>query len=480
MKLNKEIIIEGNVIKEGAEIELVENKILEAFGSGKSALVAEKVLNVLGRKIGKTFNFSEVPINYENSYGQFTGYVGLTNDSLMIRINFKLGATSDSIESFDVYLNGVSDAPDYTIETTGLNIIEIVNTVTESLIDEGELNDNVLHERGQFSTPEEIQYILDKWITDDKSILKDLQSKGVPEIFSGVWDDWVKDKPNYKGGIKYYLFAKGLKQFLLSRGLTNKTYRARKNGSKERQIEDPVLADQLDSIVETLSWKEKFAFIDLVVQDAIKGNTKSVIVKGSPGSGKTYQILQSLDKGNAKYKTYSGGVKSLDDLIRILYNNANEDMILVFDDFDSVLSKSDSANIFKAILQDIPERIVTYVDVGRDSKKNMSDIPPKFSFYPSIIFITNKTKMDAAIESRSVVLDITLTNDEVLEKIEDSLKEYRPEIDINIKRTALEFCQEISKGVKTIDFRMMDNVLRAIQLSPSNWKKIALWMMKSV
>jgi RNase adaptor protein for sRNA GlmZ degradation len=489
MKLTKDYILEGKLIKANAELTLHETHLQEAFGSGKAASVAEKLGNILGRKIGYNINMSDIPLAYGNAYGEFAGYLGAVSNGMFIKINFKLSG-SDSIESFDMYLDGLSDTPSYTVETTGLNIIQIVNLMVENLIDDGEVDERVLEEsfgieyknkieeRGSLSDTDSVIDVIGRFVQEDKARLKDLQSKPVPEIFTGIWGDWVSDKPNYQ--IKFYLFSKSLKQYLLSNGMTNKNFRQRKKGSKERQIEDPLLAEQLDEIVETLSWKEKFAFIDSVVQDAAKGNIKSVIVKGSPGSGKTFQIKQSLDKAGYEYKTYSGGVKSLDDLIRILYNNADKDVTLVFDDFDSVLSKSDSANIFKAILQDSPERVITYVDVARDAKKNMKDIPPRFVFEPSIIFITNKTKMDSAIESRSVVLDITLTNDEMIEKIEGTLKEYRPEIDMNIKKTALEFCQEISKGVSTIDYRMMDNVLRAIQLSPGNWKKVALWMMKSV
>lgn len=482
MKITKNYLIENKLIRKGSEI--IISELQEAFGSGKASSVAEKLFNILGRKLGMSFNFSEIPMGYENSFGTFAGYLGLTSDGLCLRINFKLSG-SDSIESFDLFLSGISDQPDVTVETNGLNIIQIVDLISETLVDENEVDEYVLEEstiqeRSNFSKPEEIIYILEKWVTENKDIISILQKKAVPEIFSDEWQTYVSDKPNYKE-IKYYIFSKALKQFLLGRGMTNKTYRARKNGSKERQIEDPILASQIDDIVAALSWKEKFAFIDLVVEDATKGKTKSIIVKGSPGSGKTHQVLQTLDSLNADYRIYSGGVKNLDALILLLYKHADaDDRVLVFDDFDSVLSQVDSSNIFKAILQDSPERIITYVDVGRDTKKNMKDIPQRFIFKPSIIFITNKTKMDSAIESRSIVLDITLTNDEMLEKIEDTLESYRPEVDMSMKRTALEFCQEIAKGVKTLDFRMMDNVLRAMQLSPANWKKIALWMMKSV
>ena len=340
MILEKSHIIEGIRIKKGASIELV-----EAFKSGTASSVVQKLGNILGRKIGYSITFADIPMEYENSYGSYAGFLGSVSNGMFIKINFLLSG-SDAIESFDIYINGYDDKPTYTVETSGMNIIQIVDTIVENLIDDGEVDDGALEEsidiavrkelalkeRDMPSTPEAVANIIDIWVEEDKSLLASLQKDSMADIFNGSWDDWVKDKPNYKA-IKFYLFTKGVKSYLLSRGMTNKTFKPRKKGTKEVQIKDPALAASFDEVVETLSWKDKFDFLDGVLEQVYSGYVQSVYVYGSPGSGKSYQVVNTLDKIGAAYKLYKGGVKGINDLIRLLYNN-REDTILVFDDFD--------------------------------------------------------------------------------------------------------------------------------------------------
>lgn len=464
--------IEGFLLKPNALI-----KIREAFSSGSASSVVQKLGGILGRKIGMSITFADIPLEYKNSYGTFAGFLGSVSNGMFIKINFLLSG-SDSIESYDIYLDGYDNAPTYTVDTRGFNIIQVVNSITENLIDDGEVNDGALQERDMPTTPESVATIIDRMVSEDKSILASLQKDSMADLFNGIWDDFVKDKPNYRS-IKYYLFAKGVKTYLLQRGMTNKTFKPRKKGSKEAQIKDPALAAQFEEVVETIEWKEKFDFLDGVLAEVYKGYVQSVYVYGSPGSGKSYQVVNTLDKLGADYKVYKGGVKGIDELIRILYNN-REDTIMVFDDFDSVLKQKDSANIFKAILENKPVRTLTYVDTSRGKNKAMSDIPQKFDFTSAIVFISNSPKLDSAVASRSIVLEISLSNEDMVAKMKSTLSEYRPDIDMSIKLKALEYMQEISEGVAGLDYRMMDNIIIAMKVNPSGWKKMALWMMNSV
>lgn len=479
MKLTKDIIIEGYTIKQNSEVELI-----EAFKSGSAANVVQKLGNILGRKIGVSFNVASTPSLYQNEYGSFAGFYMLANSGLMLRCNFKLSG-SDSIESFDVYLDGYNDVPDYVVDTTGMNIIEVVETIVENLIEDNEVAVSMVEQselsdeekekqklNERFSNPEDVMTILNKWVDTDKSILSTLQKMSVPEIFNGIWSDWVNDKPNYKD-IKYYLFATSLKQFLLSRGLTNKTYRKRKKGSRERTIEDPVLEAQIEEVVNSLSWKEKFEFLEHSIKTIASGRFQSLIVRGSPGSGKTRTVQDTLKQEGVSYVDYSGGIKSVDEVAYILYAH-REDEIILFDDCDTVLKKD--PNIWKAILQNNPVRVVTIADLKR--KGRLADIPQKFEFTSGVIFVTNEYKLDAAIESRSIVLTIDLTNDEMIDKMKATLEKFLPDISLKRKQDALEFAQEMAKGVAAIDYRTLEKILIAQEISPSNWKKYALWMMQ--
>lgn len=457
----------------------------EAFTSGKAGMVVEKLGNILGKRIGEPIIFSEVPIMYENAYGTFAGYLGsISNGRLYLKINFKL-TSSDSITSVDFYNDDVSQ-PLYTVDMDGLNIVQIVNTIVEELLEDDEIDDRILEstlepeqrfllERGRPSKPvEDYIYIIDKWVEEDSRVLKDLQSKSLSDVYSDSFIKWVSDKPRYKEELKYYFFAKVVKMFLIGRGLTNKTFKKRKKGSQERQVSDPILQAQFEEVVENISWEEKFEFLRGAIAQMYMGDeVRSIFIYGDPGSGKTHEVTNTLEDLNAEYKIYKGGVKNTDDLIRILYNN-REGTILVFDDFDSAIKKD--PNIFKAILDNKPVRELTYVDVKRG--KNMEDIPPKFEFTSGIIFISNIPKVDKAVASRSIVIELSLSNEEMIDKMEKTLEKYRPEVPMETKKKALDYAREIAPGVVSIDYRMMDNIIVAMKIS-KNWRKMSLLLMQS-
>lgn len=421
------------------------------------------------------FSFSDIPYSYENSYGSYAGYFGMDPSGLTLRINFLLSG-SDSIESVDVYLDGLSDSPSYTIDTSGLNIIQVVNVITEALIEDGEVPEDVLQERGDFTSPQGIQYILEDWVKSNKSILNIIQKNAVPEIFNTEWADFVSGKPNYKN-IKYYVFAQALKQFLFSKGLTNKTYRKRKNGSKEREIQDPSLAAQFESVLESMSWQDKFELLRGSIKAVVDNDIQALFLFGDPGSGKSFTTIEELNKLHVEYKLYKGSIKDTDTLIRILYNN-RDNSLLVFDDCDAMLKVKDSANLLKAALENVPVRTITYADVGHG--KSMNDIPQKFDFTSGILFISNERKLNSAVASRALTLEITLSNTKILDKIEQTLKEYRPDISITLKKQALDYLYEISSGVKTVDYRTLEKVLIAMKIQPNNWKKAALMFIKAL
>ena len=459
-------------------------KFEERFAAGKASMVADKVFKIVAKRIKDSSYRASIPLNYSNDYGIFEGYLAkFINNDLFVRINFLKGS-SDSIFSYDVYLDSIAK-PNYTIDVLGLNIVEIVDSISDSLIEddvvlETTLDESItkpLAERGRpTKNAQDYVYMLEKWTDEDDKVLDILQRKSVSATYSKEWMSWVRDKPRYKEEVKYGMFMKMVKFFLLERGLTNKTFRKRKKGNKDRVAEDPILEAQFQEIVDSITWNEKFTFLKGIIGQVVAGNVRSVYLYGSPGSGKSYETVQTLDSLNANYKVYKGGVKSTDDLIRILYNN-REDTILVFDDADSMRKNKDQNNILKAALED-GERIITYVDTKRANNKGMDDVPQQFPFHSQVIFISNDPKVDAALKSRSVAIEIDLSNADMVERMDAKLEAYRPDVDMKTKKEALEYAREISAGVEVMDFRMLDNILIAKSLG-GNWKRMALLMVMS-
>ena len=129
----------------------------------------------------------------------------------------------------------------------------------------------------------------------------------------------------------------------------------------------------------------------------VDGNVNSLYVYGTSGSGKTYTVQKTLKEKNAQYRIFSGGVKGTRELVKLLYTY-RDDMILVFDDFDSVMKNKEQKNILKIALQDEKIRTITYVDLSKRPKRDL--VPNTFEFTSGIIFVSNQRRIDSAIKSR--------------------------------------------------------------------------------
>lgn len=446
----------------------------EAFASGKASMVVQKLGSILTKKIGTMVQFSTVDIGYENSYGTFKGFLGtIGSGNSLIRINFLIDK-SDAIYSMDVYVGGYNNVPTYTVDLENLNIVQIVNTIAENLMEDSIIDLQEKAGRPSARNPKELTYIIEKFVEEVSSAKKDLQNKSLSEVYSSSYKQWAKDKPNYSTDeLKYHYWVKIVKFYLAENGLTNKTFRKRKDGTRERQVEDPILQAQLEDIADSITWKEKYDFLFGAIEQMDQGRIQSIYLWGNPGSGKSFETKKKLDELGSAYTIYSGGLKGPAELIRMLWTH-RMDEILVLDDFDDVTKNKSQVNILKAALQNDPVREITWVQDSKSAKS--AEIPAKFKFSTGVIFISNQGKLDKALASRSIVINIDMSNTEILEKIDETLKDYRPEVPMSDKKEIFEYMQEIAPGVKSIDYRIMDSLLVAKQIT-SNWKKMGLAML---
>lgn len=333
-------------------------------------------------------------------------------------------------------------------------------------------------DRKEYVSSDRKKMLFNEWLKEELNALDYLQNKKLPEVYVL----FLKKDQEYNKELNLASFTQLAKEHLFSLGLTNPTFRPRKKGTVEKEVVDKALEDKFLDIVDSMGWEDKFEFLKGSIKQMHLGRINSIFVYGNPGTGKSYDIINTLNELGSDYKLYKGNViKGTDDLFRLLYNNrgdAKNNKILVFDDADKVIQNTD-INIWKTILENTPEREITYVDVKRNKNKNISDIPPVFSFFSSVIFISNSPKLNSAIASRSVVLNVKLSNEQALEKIEATLKEFLPDIEMKIKREALEYAREISNGIKNVDYRSVEKIIIARQINPKDWKKYALWMLAS-
>jgi hypothetical protein len=503
----------------------------EAFREGMAEKIIWKLTRVLKRRIHTELFATTVPMKYINKYGKFAGYmVSIGKLMKFIRINFQL-TSSDTIVSVDFYKDAKAVAkgiPTFTVDTVDENgtpanivqVVDIVATELNSLIagkgdepqpkdwfqdytsDDPEVyepipkDDDRDYSYNESKEDPQVKFAKMSYDSDKKAGLKfpeshnasALEEKGVGDRYQQLFDLWLKDHPEgiadlttmrladvytkflqadqkYNGEVNFANFTNMAKKFLFGRGLTNPTFRKKKKGSRERAIVDQAKADELEDMIENMGWEEKFDDLVAAVVGVAKNMIQGLVLWGSPGSGKSKTVYDTLESLNVGYHKFTGGLKTGDELFALLAKYSKNELI-VFDDFDSVFKNLDLTNILKAATENKPKREITWRDKVLD-------------FTSGIIFISNLTKFDSALFSRSMRIQIDLNNEQMIDKIEKTMAKFHPEVSMDIKQKALGFLKSMQGGVAAIDYRELEKTIIAIQLKPKGWERFALLMLKS-
>ena len=207
-----------------------------------------------------------------------------------------------------------------------------------------------------------------------------------------------------------------------------------------------------------------FHELKLKVNQVAYGYANSLLITGASGLGKTYDTEQALDKSGKEYESISGGVSTAG-LFELLFTRNDE--IILFDDCDSVFGNQESVNILKAALDSgtvrkVSRNIKTHFNTrgmsmedimanyeGDESKaynkslfdiKNKGKLPQSFIYTGRIIFISNFSgdEIDPTIITRvSAHVDIDLSHQEVIERMNMIIKAVRPQVPLDKKEEVL-------------------------------------------
>lgn len=221
---------------------------------------------------------------------------------------------------------------------------------------------------------------------------------------------------------------------------------------------------------------QKFEFLSDLTNMVVHDMTPSMIVSGQGGLGKTYSVLQCVEEAGLEplewvhFKGYS----TPRGLYNTLYDNNGK--LIIFDDCDSILENSTSLNILKSALDSYDFRKISWM-----SKMNKNDeYPQQFEFTGRIIFISNKTKesIDGAVLSRSLVVDLSMTAQEKIERMDFILPNILPSYSNEIKEDALGFLNTYKDNIDdNLNLRTLIMVAKMRKSFPSKWKNLASYMM---
>ena len=240
--------------------------------------------------------------------------------------------------------------------------------------------------------------------------------------------------------------------------------------------------------------RERFQMLEDMTKACKKGAVRAMIVSGPPGVGKSFGVEKVLGKhdllediGGKRYKKYEvvKGAMSAIGLYCKLYQYAEQDNVIVFDDCDSVLLDDLSLNILKAALDSKKNRRIHW---NTDSYKLRNEgVPDSFEFKGSAIFITN-IKFDnvkskklrdhlEALESRCHYIDLTIdTEREKMLRIKQivgdgMLDEYKfaPELHDEI----VDFIDINKKRLRELSLRTVLKVADLAKAFPTKWESVA-------
>ena len=236
---------------------------------------------------------------------------------------------------------------------------------------------------------------------------------------------------------------------------------------------------------------ERFGFVEKLVNMVASGVQPSAVITGEGGLGKTYTVTKTLEANGykdisdladfqvgtiintRKCFTMVKGYSTAKGLYRTLFENNKS--IIVFDDCDAVLKDPVALNLLKGALDSYGKRIISWNADMRDD-----DLPRSFNFEGRVIFISNmdQDRIDQAIRSRSMMIDLSMSATQKIDRMEYIAKsdEFMPEFEMQHKMDALQLIREVANDAKEISLRTLISVTK-IRSSNKDWKEMATYLL---
>lgn len=236
----------------------------------------------------------------------------------------------------------------------------------------------------------------------------------------------------------------------------------------------------------------RFNFVEKLVNMVAAGVQPSAVITGEGGLGKTFTVTKTLESAGfkdisdladfqvgsiintRKCFTMVKGYSTAKGLYRTLFENNKS--IIVFDDCDAVLKDPVALNLLKGALDSYGKRIISWNADMRDD-----DLPRSFNFEGRVIFISNMTQdsIDQAIRSRSMLIDLSMTADQKIDRMEHIAKSdsFLPEYDANIKADALKLIRELKDVAKEINLRTLISVSKVRAANPKDYREMCEYML---
>ena len=296
---------------------------------------------------------------------------------------------------------------------------------------------------------------------------------------------------NYDSSINKFVATVNGQVVARTKNLARAERAVRRLGYTKVEFEDQAVAVQQTN--SKFGINTRFQFVEKLVDMVCAGVQPSAVITGEGGLGKTYTVTKTLQKNGyhditdladfqtgalintRKCYTTVKGYSTAKGLYRTLFENNKA--VIVFDDCDSILKDPTALNILKGALDSYGKRVISWnADMRGD------DLPRSFNFEGRVIFISNmdQNNIDQAIRSRSMMIDLSMTADQKIERMESIMKSdsFLPEYDIKVKEDALNLIRELKDTAKEISLRTLISVCK-IRASTDDWEDLAEYTLTS-
>ena len=238
---------------------------------------------------------------------------------------------------------------------------------------------------------------------------------------------------------------------------------------------------------------QRFEFVEKIVSMIANRVSPSVVITGEGGLGKTHTVMEALERSGLRNVTdliadvdigtvdtdetmfvVIKGFSTAKGLFKLLYENRNS--TIVFDDCDSILKDPDALNLLKGALDSYDTRYISWNTSFSDDS-----LPRMFQFTGGVIFISNLTqdKINQAIRSRSMCIDLSMTVDQKIDRMEHIMKQpsFLSSVPTVQKIEAFEFLRANRNEAREISLRTLITVSKIRQANDSDWEQLAKYML---
>lgn len=233
---------------------------------------------------------------------------------------------------------------------------------------------------------------------------------------------------------------------------------------------------------------ERFSCLEDLTVSTIAGDSRSLIVSGPPGLGKSFTVERVLgDKDESEYRLVKGFVRATG-LYRLLYEMRHKNSVVVFDDCDSIFFDDVTLNLLKAACDTTERRRISWRAETKMRDEDEDPIPTTFDFEGSVIFITNYdfdkmmstghklAEHVAAMVSRSHYIDLTLkTKRDFIVRIKQVINSGMLSDRLTKKQIGecVSFIESNSDRIRELSLRMAIKIATLMKTHPTTWERIA-------